>query len=202
MKPGFLLFFLIVLLLISSCENPRKSTKLTDEQLKNLAITEGDVISQVTQMVLASKLKKVVQEEGIPEALKYCNVNAFPIVDSLEDVHNVKVKRASTNTRNPGDTPNNMERSVINDYSRQIDKGQTPEAVAILDEQNIHYFKPIVISAELCLKCHGQIGSDLLEKNHEIIKELYPNDNATGHKLGDLRGIWSITFKKDALLQN
>jgi len=27
-----------------------------------------------------------------------------------------------------------------------------------------------------------------------LIKTLYPNDLATGYKVGDLRGIWSIQF--------
>ena len=202
MKPGLLHLFFCIFLMISSCENPRKTTKLSDKELGNMAIAEGDRISQVTQMVLASKLKEIVQEKGIARALEYCNVNAYPIVDSLEDVYHIKVKRASVKTRNPGDSPNKMERSVINDFSQQIEKGLIPEVKAILDDENVHYFKPIIISAELCLKCHGQIGSDILEKDYEIIKGLYPDDNATGHKLGDLRGIWSITFKKDALTQN
>jgi len=202
MKPGFLFLVICIFLLALSCENRRKSSKLTNDELENIAITEGDLISQVTQMVLASKLKEIVQEEGIAEALKYCNVNAYPIVDSLEEVYHIKVKRASLRTRNPGDIPNKMEESIIDDYSQQIGNGITPEVKIILDDENVHYFKPIIISAELCLKCHGQIGSDILEKDYEIIKGLYPNDNASGHKLGDLRGIWSISFKKDALSEN
>ena len=202
MKTRFLFLVFCIFFLAASCEKSRKTSDLTDEELVKLAITNGDKISQVAQMVLASRLKEVVQEEGIAEALKYCNVNAYPIVDSLEDAYNTKVKRASFKTRNPGDTPNKMEGSIIADYLQQIGNGITPEAKTILDEENVHYFKPIIISAELCLKCHGQIGSDILEENYEIIKELYPDDNATGHKLGDLRGIWSLSFKKEVLYKN
>jgi hypothetical protein len=202
MKTRFLFLAFCIFLLFTRCEKPRKTTKITDEELIKMAITNGDKISQVTQMVLASRLKEVVQEEGIAQALKYCNVNAYPIVDSLEDVYHTKVKRASLKTRNPGDTPNKMEGSIIDDYTQEIGNGITPEVKTILDDENVYYFKPIIISAELCLKCHGQIGSDILEENYEIIKELYPDDNATGHKLGDLRGIWSISFKKEVLYQN
>jgi hypothetical protein len=202
MKPPFLFFVLCFFILTTSCDSGRKQTELSNNELEELAITKGDMISQVTQMVLASKLKEVVQEEGIGEALKFCNVNAYPIVDSLEAVYNIKVKRASLRTRNPGDTPNKMEGDVINDYSREIANGHTPEVKTILDDDMVHYFKPIIISAELCLKCHGQVGSDILEENYQIIRDLYPNDNATGHKLGDLRGIWSISFEKETLSQN
>jgi hypothetical protein len=185
--------------LTTGCNNERKQTDINDEDLEELALARGDRISQVTQMALASKLKEVVQEEGIAEALKFCNVNAYPIVDSLEKVYNTQVKRASSRARNPGDKPNKMEEEIIEEYSRDMAKGNTPEVKIMLDDNKAYYFKPIILSAELCLKCHGQVGSDLLDENYRIIKELYPDDNATGHKLGDLRGIWSISFDKNAL---
>ncbi len=202
MKATFLLFFFCIFLLTPGCNNERKETNTNDEELEEMAVAKGDMISQIAQMALASKLKEVVQEEGIAEALKFCNVNAYPIVDSLEEVYNIQVKRASSRTRNPGDTPNKMEGEIIEKYSRDIAKGFTPEVKIIMDDDMAHYFKPIILSAELCLKCHGQVGTDLLDENYKIIKELYPDDNATGHNLGDLRGIWSISFKKDALSKN
>jgi hypothetical protein len=202
MKLSYLFLAFCLLIMIPSCENARKQSGLSDKELEDRAIAKGDMISQVTQMTLASKLKEVVQEKGIGEALKFCNVNAYPIVDSLEEAHNIKVKRASSRTRNPGNSPNKIEGDIINEYSREIAAGITPEVKTILDDDMVHYFKPIIISAELCLKCHGQAGSDLLDENFRIISELYPNDNATGHKLGDLRGIWSISFEKTALSQN
>ena len=202
MRPTFLILVLCIFILSTSCRNTSKQSELSDKELENIAIAKGDVISQVTQMTLASKLKEVVQEKGIGEALKFCNVNAYPIVDSLEAEYNIKVKRASLRTRNPGDTPNKIEGEIIEVYAQEIADGITPTVKTILDDNNVHYFKPIIISAELCLKCHGHVGSDILEENYEIIRELYPDDNATGHKLGDLRGIWSISFEKGALSKN
>ena len=202
MKATYQLFFFCIFLLTTGCNNERKQTDINDEELEELAVARGDMISQVTQMALASKLKEVVQEEGIAEALKFCNVNAYPIVDSLEEVYNTQVKRASSRTRNPGDKPNKMEGEIIEEYSRDLAEGNTPGVKIILDDDKAHYFKPIILSAELCLKCHGQVGSDVLDENYKIIKELYPDDNATGHKLGDLRGIWSISFDKDDLSQD
>ena len=201
MRPTFLFFILCTFILAAGCENKGKQSKSSDEELENMAVTRGDMISQVTQMTLASKLKEVIQEKGIGEALKFCNVNAYPIVDSLEAVYNINVKRASLRMRNPGDTPDKMEAGVIKDYENEITRGLTPEVKTILDDNMVHYFKPIIISAELCLKCHGEIGSDILEENYQIIRELYPDDNATGHKLGDMRGIWSISFEKKTLSQ-
>ena len=117
MKATFLLFLISIFLLSTSCNKERKQAGSADKDLESLAIARGDMISQLTQVALASKLKEVVQEEGIAEALKFCNVNAYPIVDSLEAAYDVKVKRASSRTRNPGDTPNKMEGAIIEEYS-------------------------------------------------------------------------------------
>ena len=46
-----------------------------------------------------------------------------------------------------------------------------------------------------CLVCHGTINETVTIKMDSIIKSLYPNDKAIEYSEGDLRGIWSITFK-------
>ena len=50
---------------------------------------------------------------------------------------------------------------------------------------------------EACLKCHGNPDTQITEGTLAKIKELYPNDMATGYKLKDFRGAWKITFKKE-----
>jgi hypothetical protein len=47
-----------------------------------------------------------------------------------------------------------------------------------------------------CLQCHGQPGTDINEATMAQIKNLYPEDHATGYKLGDVRGLWKVTFKE------
>ena len=39
---------------------------------------------------------------------------------------------------------------------------------------------------------------DITEENYEVIKALYTEDDATGHEMGDLRGVWSIKFERDS----
>jgi hypothetical protein len=185
-----------------SCQQKSDKSVLTDDEVKKLAIEQGNLISEKTQMVLGSKLKSVIEAEGIPQALKYCNVHAFPIVDSLQDIYDAKIRRASQKTRNLEDTPDKMEQKIINEYLEALQRGETPATKVILDQTEVHYFKPIILSAALCLNCHGKIGSDITEENYEIIKALYAEDNATGHEMGDLRGVWSIQFERDSFQKN
>jgi len=193
-------FILMVLCaLVFSCQRQNKGNKLTEEELINLAMQQGDLISENTQKVLGARLKEVIQDKGIPQALTYCNLNAYPLVDSLEYIYKAGIRRASLKTRNPEDAPHKREEKIINEYLNEIQEGETPAAKVVLQNDKVYYYRPIILSAQLCLNCHGNVGTDIEEENYKIIKALYIDDKATGHKMGDLRGIWSITFDKGSL---
>ena len=44
----------------------------------------------------------------------------------------------------------------------------------------------------LCLTCHG---SELSKDTKAALKQHYPEDQATGYSLGDIRGAFSLTKK-------
>ena len=165
----------------------------------SLAMQQGDLISENTQKVLGTRLKEVIQDKGIPQALTYCNLNAYPLVDSLQDIYKAEIRRASLKTRNPANAPDKREEKIIKEYLNEIQEGVTPAVKVVLQNDKLYYYRPIILSAQLCLNCHGNIGTDIKEDNYRVIKALYSDDNATGHKMGDLRGIWSITFEKESL---
>jgi hypothetical protein len=185
-----------------TCHRSNREGTLTEVQLKNLAIKNGDLISETTQKVLGSKLKEVLQQEGIPQALRYCNVHAYPIIDSLQTIFKADIRRASLHTRNPDNAPGKNEEEIIKEYVKNMHTGETPGTKVVFDKEHIIYYKPIILNSPLCLNCHGEVGKDITEENHQIIKSLYSNDQATGHKIGDLRGIWSISFSKDSFRDN
>ena len=54
----------------------------------------------------------------------------------------------------------------------------------------------IVLSLQFCLSCHGQPGTDIKPEVLAQIKTTYPADTATGFKLGQVRGLWSVDFKR------
>ncbi len=59
---------------------------------------------------------------------------------------------------------------------------------------------------EICavLEVHGQghTSNDILPEHVALIKELYPNDQATGYKVNQLRGMWSVVFNKKEFITN
>ena len=65
----------------------------------------------------------------------------------------------------------------------------------------VSFFAPIILSNELCLKCHGEPGKDIAPEHAALIDELYTEDQAKGFKLGQLRGAWRVDFPMAAFDQ-
>ena len=63
------------------------------------------------------------------------------------------------------------------------------------ERSTVAFYAPIKVQ-DLCLNCHGQPGTDIKAADYDLIKKLYPEDEAVGYKSGDLRGMWSIRFEK------
>ncbi|MEO1053991.1 MAG: DUF3365 domain-containing protein [Bacteroidota bacterium] len=193
----------LIVIITISCSERSKTEEISEEELTQIALEEGDRISTMAQKALGSQLKKAISEGGPVHAVRFCNTVAYPILDSLTTSMEVTIKRASLRTRNPKDAPNKVERKILAIYNNQIANQQTPKPVVeMLDGGRILYAKPIMLNNPLCLNCHGEVGTQISTDTHQLIEELYPEDNAIGHKLGDMRGIWSITFREGDLVEN
>jgi hypothetical protein len=155
-------------------------------------IKEGKTIAESTFKVLSANLQQAMVDGGIENALNYCNVKAMPLTDSLSQHYNVSIKRVSNKARNPLNQATEYEQAILNDYLASNES--LKPVIAKNENGNTTFYAPITTKG-LCLNCHGVVGETLLPENHEIIKSLYPQDQATGYNLNDLRGMWSIEFK-------
>ena len=205
MKP---LSYFILLLVLCSC-NPKKEKDKkselakTDVDLSELAMKYGDIISLETKKTLGMNLMKAVQEGGVINALDFCNLNAYPLVDSLERKYHANIRRATIKTRNPDDAPDEVENEIIQKYTELLAKGKTADPdVRKLDDNLWLYTKPIILDNAMCLNCHGTPGTDISNENYDHIRKLYPDDKAINYKVGELRGIWSIAFNKEQLVNS
>lgn len=162
-------------------------------------ITRGLEITSQVQQVLAGKLQQTIQDSGISVALRYCQINAYPLTDSLSKLHGVEISRVSSKNRNPGNKTTLDEGLLMQKLVEKKAAGEPLEPVIVEDATAKTYYAPIVISAPLCLKCHGIAGEDIATADFIMINMLYPNDLATGFKLGDVRGLWKVRFPKEAI---
>lgn len=188
---GFVLFFV-------ACENNNPPFKniSEDEKLDEYYIGKGKEIAASTFATLSGNLQKAMKEGGVPHAVQYCNLAAFPLVDSLSQIHKANIRRTSLKIRNPKDKPNQIELEQLKNYQKQVDAGEKLKPIVKeINGNQITFFAPIHVMPQ-CEKCHGKVGKSLLEKDYELIQQLYPEDEAIGYMSGDWRGMWSITFSK------
>lgn len=199
MKYFLPLFIFVNVLLFSTCENsntPTKTTEKVEKIDKKVYLKKGQEIAQATFKTLSGNLQNVMKEGGVPNALEYCNLAAMPLVDSLSKVHDAEIRRTSLKVRNPKNQPTPQELTQLQAFEKQSKAGEKLSAVVKeIDPHTVAFYAPISLMP-LCEKCHGEVGNTLLEKDYEVVQKLYPEDKAIGYKSGDLRGMWSISFKK------
>ncbi|GAB2493996.1 Tll0287-like domain-containing protein [Algoriphagus taiwanensis] len=207
----------VVLMFISSCGGgERVSKEVFEEVNKNMEVKRlseaeileeamiwGDSISTEAQMQLISQLQNAISEKGVPGAIEFCNINALPILTEVGKVHGVSIKRASNRYRNPADQPDAQEAPILDAYEYNAENGikSEPNIQKIDGGEVFLYTKPIVIPGGLCLSCHGDPGKDINAETLSKLAELYPEDQAKGHKVGDLRGMWSLKIPKKEVVK-
>ncbi|MCB0409012.1 MAG: DUF3365 domain-containing protein [Flavobacteriales bacterium] len=197
-KKYFLLLGVVTLFFIGCGEtsNPDKQLALEEPIVEELDsakyLKEGGEIAQATFKVLSENLQKAMAEGGVENALKFCNVNAMPLTDSLSKHYNVEIKRTSHKVRNPKNAPTVQEQVNIDAY---LANKMTKPTLQENPNHSVSFYAPITMKG-LCVVCHGQVGTTLAEKDYQIIQSLYPQDKAIGFNVDELRGMWSITFNK------
>jgi len=178
-----------VLLSLFSCNE-----KISNKE-KRAYSSKGKEITQATFKELSSHLMQQMKLGGPAQAIPFCNTQAMPITNAMSEKYDVTIKRASDKVRNSENSASERELEIIEEYKLLAKNNKELIPIVELDKSNKkHYYAPIKINAK-CLACHGKLEEPLSVKTDSLIKSLYPNDKAIGYKDGDIRGIWSITFK-------
>lgn len=177
----------------------RKIKQIHEPEILARALIIGRDIALKSEQTLGKALKTKIADSGVEEALSFCNINAIPLINTLEKEYDVTIKRVSMKNRNPNNKPNEMEFKLFDSYLYNQENGlESTESIQKNGEEYI-YVKPIFVK-DLCLNCHGIVDTNITPETHMKINELYPDDLATGYSVGDLRGMWSIVLKKKKIV--
>jgi len=147
---------------------------------------------------LRTELMEAIKKGGPLSALEVCHTKAPQVSEQIAQSSGIQVKRTSLKPRNPLNAPDEWETPVLKTFEKRLAQGEDPqkiefyEAVVKDGQRQIRYLKAIP-TVELCLTCHGkQLTAELQTKLHE----LYPQDQAVGFQVGDLRGAFSLTDRR------
>lgn len=195
-KNGLFFSIFMGIAFMTSCNNGR-SPKSPENATFDPApwISKGMAIQKDVYAALSSKLTEELTKGGPQTAIPYCNLMAYPLTDSLSEVYRANIRRATLQPRNPLNQATTEEVDILSKYSQSKASGEELHPVIRDNAQTIDYYSPIIMQG-LCLACHGTTGKDISQADIDILRKFYPADAATGYALGDLRGIWHISFTK------
>jgi len=205
------LIAILLSVLIASCCNQNSDTEKDDQQtateavdqhetiilddsLKHTLIKKGTEIAGLTTSALQKALKSAIQEGGLEYAIKFCNLEALAITDSISEMESVAVKRVAEKYRNPLNKMVTAENELFTSYESQRQNEQPLHPVIMANSEGHPVFYQPIPTGALCLNCHGTSGTNISPALAGTIQKLYPEDQATGFKEGQLRGMWAITF--------
>lgn len=159
------------------------------------ALQIGESASTALIQKLGSEVKAVMQKDGPVEAVNFCSKNAISLTHEVSKTHGVNMKRVTLQQRNPLNRPTPEETEIMNKWMSLMAKTQQPTAVLSKVSGGFTYYKPLVINNDVCLKCHGTV--DYATPLGQALKASYPDDRATGYRLGDLRGMIVVDIPQE-----
>ena len=166
------------------------------KNLKDLPNSErGLQYALSAKAVLGKNLMGKIQKEGTLAALKFCNVKAYPLTDSMSVYHNATIKRVSDKPRNSKNAANLEELKMINSFKNDVAANKDSEPIVVESSNHVNVYYPIKTNS-MCLQCHGTPKTQVKENTLAALKQLYPNDKALGYDINQVRGIWNVSFSK------
>ena len=142
---------------------------------------------------LATELKAALTQalQVSPEsAISACKTRAPQIAATISAENDVTIGRTSLRVRNPANAPSAWQREVLGEFQRRHDAGEAGtameySAVIEVDGYTEHRYMKAIVTEPLCVTCHGERLSPAIK---QAIAAKYPDDAATGFRVGDLRG--------------
>ena len=184
------------IIMMSSCSKKQETAapQLSETQTSEI-LNQGNKASAALFGELGPKLKAAMKSGGPEKAITVCKeVAQTNTLDVSNTFSGLALTRVTLKSRNPENQADDFDQKILHQWENQLAEGKRlPDPVVLLkDDTTAVYYKPILAEA-ICLNCHGdatQFPAGLQKK----LSELYPKDQATGHKLGDLRGAFRAEF--------
>lgn len=162
---------------VSGTWQPIELTEMSSDQQDQRA-RAGEAKETLFRRLL-SRLQDAITNEGFTEAIQVCQEAAPQIASEVSGEMGLQIGRTSFKLRNPENTPPDWARPLV-------DKRIESPSYLTGPEGQLAALLPIRLQPQ-CTMCHGT-KDEIPEEMHVAIARAYPNDQATGFHIGDLRG--------------
>ena len=145
---------------------------------------------------LKGELEAAMKAGGPTKAVSICQDRAPAIAKDIATRSGWEVGRVSLKTRNPQlDTPDAWEQQVLTRFDQRQAAGEPVDTMAFaevvqVDGTKQFRFMKAIPTGEPCLACHG---STITPEVAAALDQAYPEDQARGYAVGDVRGAVSLS---------
>ncbi|WP_295883081.1 DUF3365 domain-containing protein [uncultured Thiohalocapsa sp.] len=169
---------------LSAAETTQEDAEQARQLIKTFATT------------LQGELKAAMQAGGPVNAVGVCKDKAPAIAAELSEESGWEVGRTSLKTRNTAlNAPDAWETEVLEQFESRKANGESPKGMtyaSVVDTEDgkMYRFMQAIPTQQVCLACHGEsIALDLAN----ALDAAYPDDQARGYSLGDIRGAFTLS---------
>lgn len=143
---------------------------------------------------LKARLIGAMKADGPVAAIKVCAEEAYTIATQVSDETGMQVGRSALRLRNPGNAPDAWEQGALARFLAAQSRGEDLSAmehseVARAGSEEVFYWAKPILVQQPCTVCHG---TNIAPEVAATIADYYPDDQATGFEVGDLRGIFTV----------
>ena len=180
----------------------RKSAPALSDEIRQECLELGEKASSLLMANLQTQLKAALAGGDTAAAIVVCRTAAQPVTEAAgREFDGVTVMRTSLKTRNTTrNKPDAFDSKLLTRWEAIAGGSPVIEPEVLpLHENRVRYYRPIFVK-ELCLKCHG--AADAIEAPLlNVLTESYPDDQATGYRVGDLRGAFRVEIDLEKALK-
>ncbi|HEX9206461.1 MAG TPA: DUF3365 domain-containing protein [Candidatus Deferrimicrobiaceae bacterium] len=158
------------------------------------ALQKGRSAAYELSETVRGKLQESMKSSGPAGAMKVCAYQAEALAEEVAARQGVAVRRTSLRLRNLKNFPDAWERALLERLQEMSLTGKVPDDVFEATEaggKRVYRYAKTLLVGPVCIACHGT-PSEIPEEVREVLGERYPEDQATGYRQGDLRGIVSV----------
>lgn len=179
----------------------RELRHITPGQITQATMTAGQQVTKTIQTALIQKLTDAIPEEGLVEAAKYCQPALLPAADSLSKVRNMAIHRYRLTGPLSKGTLTDKEYQVLDAYRYSAENNLPMDPNVQGEKDRIFYNAPVIISDQVCLKCHGKIGQDLTKEDYLALSARYRLDSLVNYSNGQALATWLLQFSRKGIVQ-
>ncbi|HSH44717.1 MAG TPA: DUF3365 domain-containing protein [Longimicrobiales bacterium] len=190
----------ILLVAVAAACAPEDDRANVDDATRARVVAAASPAATTLAGTLSGQLMAAVNEGGPAHAIGFCANEALVLTDSVAGGLGAgwQVKRTARRTRNPANAPDDLEEDALDRFhAAETDGEGLEDLVQRTPDGDFRYYRPLRI-APLCAECHGPRDA-MQPAVLEAIDERYPDDDATGYTVGELRGLIRITVPAAAI---